>query len=43
VGFAAVAPMRGGPRRVLEIVGFGPPLIVEDLSTAIDSVSPRTA
>ena len=43
MGFAAVAPTRGGPRRVLEIVGFGPPLIVEELSTAIDAVSPRTA
>jgi anti-sigma B factor antagonist len=43
VRFAAVAPARGGPRRVLEIVGFGPPLVVDELSTAIDSVSPRTA
>jgi anti-anti-sigma factor len=43
IGFAAVAPTRAGPRRVLEIVGFGPPLIVEELSTAIDSVSPGIA
>jgi anti-sigma B factor antagonist len=43
VGFAAVAPTRAGPRRILEIVGFGPPLIVEELSTAIESVSPHTA
>jgi anti-sigma B factor antagonist len=40
--FAAVAPERGGPRRILEIVGFGPPMVVEQLSTAIAAVSPRT-
>jgi anti-sigma B factor antagonist len=43
VRFVAVAPPHGRPRRVLEIVGFGPPLVVDELSTAIASVSPRTA
>jgi anti-sigma B factor antagonist len=43
VAFAAVAPTRGGPRRILQIVGFGPPLVVDELSTALASVSSRTA
>jgi anti-sigma B factor antagonist len=42
VAFAAVAPAHASPRRVLEIVGFGPPLVVDELSTAIASVAPRT-
>ena len=40
--FAAVAPERGGPRRILEIVGFGSPMVVEELSTAIAAVSSGT-
>lgn len=43
ISFAAVAPEAKGPRRVLEIVGFGPPMIVTDLPTAMESVAPRTA
>jgi anti-anti-sigma factor len=43
VGFVAVAPPRGAARRILEIVGFGPPLVVDELSVAIASASPRTA
>jgi anti-anti-sigma factor len=43
IGFVAVAPPGAVPRRVLEIVGFGPPLVVDELSTAIASVSSRTA
>jgi anti-sigma B factor antagonist len=43
IPFAAVAPSGGGPRRVLEIVGFGPPLVVGDLPTAIASASRRTS
>lgn len=43
IGFVAVAPPGAAPRRVLEIVGFGPPLVVDELSTAIATVSPRTA
>lgn len=43
VRFAAVAPVASSPRRVLEIVEFGPPLVVPDLATAVSSVSPRTA
>jgi anti-sigma B factor antagonist len=43
VRFSAVAPERRGPRRILEIVGFGPPLVEDELSRAIDSASPRTA
>jgi hypothetical protein len=39
----AVAPPRGAARRILEIVGFGPPLVVDELSVAIASASPRTA
>jgi anti-anti-sigma factor len=43
VAFVAVAPPHGRPRRILEIVGFGPPLVVDELSAAVASVSPRTA
>jgi anti-anti-sigma factor len=43
VGFVAVAPKRASARKVLEIVGFGPPLVVDELSAAIAAVSPRTA
>ena len=43
VAFVAVAPPRGAARRVLEIVGFGPPLVVDELSVAIASASPRGA
>jgi anti-anti-sigma factor len=40
IAFVAVAPAGGAPRRVLEIVGFGPPLVVDDLSVALAAVSP---
>jgi anti-sigma B factor antagonist len=43
VRFVAVAPAHGRARRVLEIVGFGPPLVVDELSAAIASASSRTA
>jgi anti-anti-sigma factor len=43
IGFVAVAPSGAGPRRVLEIVGFGPPLVVPELSVAVAAVSPRSA
>jgi anti-anti-sigma factor len=43
IRFVAVAPPHGRPRRVLEIVGFGPPLVVDELSAAVAAVSSRTA
>jgi len=35
----AVAPPGGTPRRVLEIVGFGPPLVVDELVEALTLAS----
>jgi anti-anti-sigma factor len=37
--FVAVAPPGGTPRRVLEIVGFGPPLVVDELVEALTLAS----
>jgi anti-anti-sigma factor len=39
VAFVAVAPLGGAPRRVLEIVGFGPPLVVDELEAALTSAA----
>jgi anti-sigma B factor antagonist len=43
VPFAVVAPSGGIPRRVLEIVGFGPPLVLDDLAAAVAAVGAASA
>jgi anti-anti-sigma factor len=39
VAFAVVATPGTPPARVLEIVGFGPPLVAADLGTALSAVN----
>ena len=41
--FAVVAPPEGITRRVLDIVGFGPPLVLEDLEAAVRAVRSASA
>ncbi len=39
VGFAVAAPPGTPPSRVLDIVGFGPPMVWPDLATAVAAVT----
>ena len=41
--FRVVAPPGGITRRVLEIVGFGPPLVLDDLAAAVATVRAASA
>jgi anti-anti-sigma factor len=40
--FGVVAPPGGITRRVLDIVGFGPPLVLDDLAAAVAAVTTPT-
>src|SRR4051812_28795320 len=42
-GFVAVAPPHRAARRVLDIVGFGPPLVADELSDAVIFLASRPA